>query len=187
MKAQRLHEVLRRALWWFGLSFLLIFGRAVGASADTIDIVDTAQLADMCTRLASGIPLTMTTRPGEEDSTVGEDELASADSSWTGTEADYQSIMQHALSGFTNPQRAHVPAIRKATEVVQGPQARQKPKKTAKAQGAEPEVRVKDCAPGVKVTRIGAAPAVWIAALGAPGLIAIVVSIFGIIINRPEP
>jgi len=187
VKAQGLHEVLRRALWWFGLSFLIIFGRAVGASADTIDIVDTAQLADMCTRLASGIPLTMTTRPGEEDSTVGEDELASADSSWTAPETDYQSIMQHALSGFTNPQRAPVPAVRKAAEVVQGPQARQKPKKTAKPQSAERKAEVKDCTPGVKVASVGAASAVWVAAFGAPGLIAIVVSIFGIIINRPGP
>ena len=187
MKAQRLHEVLRRALWWFGLSFLIIFGRAVGASGDPIDVVDTAQLADMCTRLASGIPLTMTARPGDDERSGAEDQLASADSGWAGPEADYQSIMQHALSGFANPQHAAVHTAPEAGEVARKPQAEEKPEKTTEAPAAEPRVSVEDCEPGVKVASMGAAPAVWIAAFGAPGLIAIVVSIFGIIINRPEP
>jgi len=182
-------DVLRRFLWWLGLSVLFIVAQAVGASADSIDIVDTAQLADMCTRLASGIPLTMTTQPtSEPEPTTATDDVASADATWATPEADYTSIMQHALSGFTTPaspapQRS-TPAAEAATPQNAPPKAAPK---TSEAAPQETTVRIENCEPGVKVSRAAVLPAIWIAAFGAPGLVAIVVSIFGIIINRPEP
>lgn len=177
-------KALRRVLWWLGLSVLIILARAVGASGEPIESADTAQLADMCTRLASGIPLTMTTpATGENEAGTTENEVASAQTTWAAPEADYTSIMQHALSGFggpaQKPSRADVNAVEPAPMPEPAPPF------------AEPEVVQAPVAsesrePGMKVAAAAILPTVWIAAFGAPGLLAIVVSVFGIIINRPE-
>ncbi len=189
MRTQRRCNALKRFLWWLGLSVLFIMAQAVGASADAIDIVDTARLADMCTRLASGIPLTMTTQPASEpEPATNSDDLASADTTWATPEADYTSIMQHALSGFTAPQVATPPQTAPDAEAAAQDAA---PKKAADSASepdqGEPSATIENCEPGVKVSSAAVLPAIWIAAFGAPGLVAIVVSIFGIIINRPEP
>jgi len=187
VKAQGLRGVLRRALWWFGLSVLIILGRAAGASGDPVDIVDTAQLADMFTRLASGIPLTMTTLPGDDEGGVADEELASADGGWARPEADYASIMQHALSGLTSLPRQPSAVEAKRAEPEPAHEPRWVPREGFGAPSGETEATVENTEPGVRVATAAVLPAVWIAAFGAPGLIAIVVSIFGIIINRPEP